>query len=282
MSAINLNYNQEYVNSYIDNNTIIIEDKTSGKIIYRFPVLKGFEISADIPDNDSRREYIVTPYKINNPKYVPKGYSNLKITASGMWQAEKDGVKIVYVDTTILKPKDFFYSTLGNFQIKEDDIPEPFWCPRFLDIYIGWARPDDIMKVVNGLDKDARLISEEEMISIFALNDFGFEFWEYIPDGVYENCFLHDTKRFGLCANYFCLDNWYIVATSRENRNVYRVLYREKTRDFNETFWYTNRAFVFSDDKKSSFHIFPVLDKNCENKEFNENDVSKSMILKPI
>lgn len=265
MSAINLAYKTDLVYSEVIDNTIILKRKDNNKVIYKFPVPKRFQIVGILKgaENINIDTYIITPYKLNKPNFIPEGYANLRLGSDGLWHMDngKHGLDgdlnerkvIAYIDTTLLSPKDFDYPTIGNFKIAKDDIPSPFWMPKFSG---GWKKTSDIQKDVKKFAKHARLIYEEELISVFALNDLGFEFCENISNDICET----NLKYFRIGMHEFCLDNWEIIAASRANRNLYRIIYKEKDRMRYEKYWYSNRAFVHNDDKEYPFHIFPVLD----------------------
>lgn len=265
MTAINFAYKADLTYSEVIDNTIILKKKEDNEVICKFPIPKKFQISAILNGHESENidTYIITPYKLNKPKFMPRGYGNLSVGLDGLWHMDRgkmteDGSReeIVYIDTTILSEEDFEYSTIGKFKIREDEIPSPFWVRKFCG---GWKKTSDIQKDVKEFDKKARLIYEEELISIFALNDVGFEFYEHLSDDMYEY-FRGNLKYFCIGANELCLDNWEMVVASRENRNLYRLLYREKSRMFYEQYWYRNRGFMHGEEKKQAFHIFPVLD----------------------
>lgn len=269
MSVINFNYNSDLVYSTLVDDTIILKNKENDEIVYKFPITKKFEI---IGMNDywgeNRPNFVITPYKLDKPKFIPEGYKNLKLANCGLWQAtNEERVVITYIDTTLLSEKDFEYSTLGKFKINNDEIPEPFWIPHYNDLSHGWREKEVILKQVRQFHKNARLITEEELISIFSLNSLGFEFWECLSKDIYENSFLKDVEKYCLCANELCMDNWDIVVSSRENRNVYKLISKQKFRDCHEYFWYKNQCFTAIEGKQSPFHIFPVLDSGSNLKE---------------
>lgn len=268
MSAINLAYNSDSVYSEIVDNEIILKSKEGGELVYKFPLPKNFQIvETNYFYGDNYPSYIMTPYQLHKPNYIPTGYKNLKIGVDGLYHVDNGKVSMAYIDTTILTEKNFEYSTLGKFKVNNDGIPNPFWCTLARDCYKGWQRPDNILKTVKDFDKNARLIYEEELISIFALNDFGFEFWEHLPEDIYEESFFKDTSKYFLCVQDFWFDNWDIVVSSRENRNIYRKVFREKVRLCYEHFWYRNTSFTNNDTEKSDFYIFPVLDDKKSSKE---------------
>lgn len=265
MSAINLTYNKNLIYPTLINNTITLKNIIDDKIVYKFPIPKNFQIvGQSLKQGNNRPTYIITPYKLNYPKFVPNGFGNLHLGSEGLWEALKDnGESITYIDTSILSTEDFKYSTLGKFKMPKTGIPIPFWVTSFSsDSFYYIKNISDIQGKVNEFHNDARLITEEELISIFALNDFGFEFWEVLPENIYEDSFMKETEKYMLCANNLCLDNWDIVVASMENRNVYRSIYREKTRMSYEKFWYRNTAVTFNNQEQNRFHTFAVFDNN--------------------
>ena len=261
MSAINLNYNKEKIKSDIIDNTIVLIEKDTNKVVYKFPLPKGFSILGIINhfQVEDRLTYVITPYKIEPPKYIPEGYGDLRLETYGLWSASNGKNRITYIDTSFLTPKDYEYPTIGKFQIKDDEIPPSFWMPDAGEHYVGWSKPQDIYKVVKDFYPKARLINEEELLSIYALSDYGFEFWEHIPDDIYDTNFMKNPSKYILCANEFFLDNWDIVAASRENRNILREIIRVKARCC-EQLWYRNTTLQERMDKKTAIYIFPVLE----------------------
>jgi hypothetical protein len=285
MSAINLACNTNLVYSEVNNNTIFIKNNDDNKIVFTFPIPKNFQISG-IANYGGRPCYVITPYKLNYPKFIPEGYGELEITPCGLWCATKNGSHITYIDTSILSAKDFDYVTLGKFKIEDSEIPKPFWCPRFLDdnVYGGWIKPSDINKIVNRFrdecNKNARLIYEEELLSIFALNDYGFDFWEELPLEFENQCFFKNLPKCFLGAGCYGTDNWHIVVASRANRNLYRLILRTKDRDHESSVWYLNTSFTKPDDKVGSYHVFPVIDGNYKIEENQDYGYSRKLIKK--
>jgi len=274
MGAINLNYNSDLVYSIIENNVITLRNKDDNELVYKFPIPRNFQlIGTSYSLGENRPTYIITPYELHEPQYIPYGYKDLKLENSGLWFARNDEDKyIMYIDTSVLTEQDFEYVTLGKFNIDTKEIPKPFWVAKLNgmpDYVRAWTKPKEIQNKVEFFDKNARLINEEELISIFALSDKGFEFCECLPEGIYDNSFFRDVNRYCLYITDICMDNWDIVVTSREDRNVYRKLYREKYRDCNEYFWYKNECFTYTDisGKAKPFHVFPVLDSESKIRE---------------
>ncbi len=266
MSAINFNYNSDLIYSELVDNTIVLKNKGNNEPIYKLPIPKNFQISGiNYEWGDNRPNYVITPYKLEKPKYIPKGYKNLRLADYGLWYATNDqGTEIAYIDTSLLSEQDFEYPTLGKNKVTKNEIPEPFWIPRYNDLPDGWRKKEEIERYIKKFDEKARLLHEEELLSIFALNDLGLEFWDLLPQGIYENSFCRDLEKYCLCCNEMCMDNWDIVVATRANRQVYRLISRQKTRINYECFWYKDTAFIYTDDKKSPFHIFPVLDSKSK------------------
>lgn len=272
MSAINFSYNSELCFTSIIDNTIVLKNIINDKVIYKLPIPKNFQIvGVSYHYGENRPTYIIAPFMLKEPEFIPNDFNNLHLGVDGTWHATKkvgeSSIDMAYFDTTILTDKDFEYITLGKYQVKEENIPDPFWIPNFNDIYIGWANKNDIQNVVEAFDKKSRLITEDELLSVFAFNEFGMHFWEHLPEDIYNLSFFSDVKHFILGVNCFELDNWDIVVSSRENRNVYKLIYRESTRLFNEKYWYRSRSFIYDDDIKKSFHIFPVISEKTYKKD---------------
>lgn len=269
MSAISLSYKGDLAYAKVIDNTLILRKNENDEVIIKFPIPKPFRLSGIIKGYGGEKNMytcIMTPYELKKPKFIPKGYQNLRLDINGTWTMDNgrenaDGEldTISYIDTTILSAKHFEYPTIGKFKIREDEIPAPFWVRNFTG---PWRRISDIQKDVKEFDKNARLIHEEELISIFAYNDFGMEWTEHISDNV--DKYLSDRshlKYFVLGDYQLDLDNWDMVAASREDRSLYKFLYKGESRMLNEKFWYRNKTYMCSEyENVYAFHVFPVLD----------------------
>lgn len=261
MGAINFCYNKNLVYSKVINNEIILYE--NNKIIYKLPIPKNFHIMGiNYSFADNYETYVITPYMVAKPKNLSEEFKNLHIGIDGLWKADYKSLRLTYIDTSILSKKDYEYTTNGKFEINEDKIPKPFWIPEFRYWSNRWGKLSDIPEELEKFGPNARIITEEELTSIFAINDYGFEFWEHIPENIYEESFFKEPEKYCLVANDTCLDNWFILASSKENRKLYRLLFREKTRDFNEFFWYRNISTAsLSEERPNAFHILPVIEQ---------------------
>lgn len=274
MGAINLLYKQDLVYYQIIDNTIILKNKDDDSIVYTLPIPKNFNI-CNIDTFANKSCITIIPYKLNKPSYFPKQMKNVHINRVGLYCGtyESKGfgnVHMTYIDTSLLNEQSYYYATNGKFKITESDIPDPFWLPHHSDIYVGWKKPSDISEIVNSLSSDARLINEEELVSIYALNSLGLEFEEYITLEMITKSFNKQspTKKYVLRFTSVELDNWYIAARSRENRDVLRLLRSEESVIlYNEIIRYENTSFTRPDDKNTSFKILPVLDNKVKEKQ---------------
>lgn len=264
MSAINLCYNSDLVDEIIVDNVIILKNRFDGKIIYKFPIPKNFKIDEKIYWEGSNRPcYVMTPYKLNQPNYIPEGYTNLCFGLDGLWHVNNGKRDLAYIDTTLLSEESYEYSTLGKFKITSDEIPKPFWIPTLSSLdccyYVNNSiYSSNISKALKQYDESVRILYEEELASVFALNDLGFKFFEHLPENIYRDCFFKYPERYYLCVNEFCLDNWDIVVASRENRNAYKMVFREKERNWNESYWYRSKEYINMD----RVHIWPVFENS--------------------
>lgn len=267
MTAINFSFNKEKIYYKLIDNTIFLYDKKTNKIVYTFPFPKGYNIMG-MTNNYLSNEYktfIITPYIIQKPKIQDPEITNLHIGIDGAWHAEYLGFPISYIDTSFLKPEDYEYTTLGNYKVSGKDIPSPFWMVEMLYWPEGWHRFSNLNQYISSkLEKygpNARSITEDELIALYATNDYKMEFWENMPENIYD--FFEEPDKYYLNANITGMDNWDIVCTSKECKELYRIIYREQTRDFHEKFWYRNKSTAeLSQDgeKQNSFHMVPIID----------------------
>lgn len=277
MSALNLIIDERKVSYDIKNNVIIL--KKNNNIVFELPIPNGYHlISTKSYECDERYEtyFIITPYKLLPPTFIPEGYGNPEINISGMWVVSElyksqhtwPIRQFIYMDTSLLKPLDFIEPFENNFKICSEDIPKSFWFSNQYREFIGrfdikssWERikPRDIQKYIQLFEPRSRLISEYECMSIIAYNNW--RTLEKVNTDLYPDAFYQENGEFMLVANDICIENWDKVVASNENPNVYRLII-EKEHNINSCL--RNRAFTCSDDKLAANFIIPVIDEESE------------------
>ena len=201
--------------------------------------------------------YIISSFKINKPKFIPEGYSNLKLDMCGHYRVDNGKDIYSYIDTTILSVDDYNFFSDGRYEIRKEDIPEPFWVLNIECTHNGfWKLGADINKMVKEHDKNAELITEEELASIFALN-FSEKALLHINDDMKEE-FIKKRPDVLLNVCWFGYDNWSIAVRSKENRNVNRLMYLDSFRS-GANFYYENDSFYYNSDEYKPFDVYPVL-----------------------
>lgn len=268
MGAINVSYNSDMIYDNVIDNTIILKNKETKETVYTLPIPKNFQIvGKEYYEGENRPCYVITPYKLNQPKFIPIGYRNLCLGMNGLWMVDNGKRWLSYIDTTILSEKDYEYPTLGSFKISKEEIPEPFWIPELHPLECctktsDYICPSKISALMKQYGEDVRLIYEEELVSIFALSKFGTQFSEVLPENMYTDYFFRNPKQYYTCLQDICLDNWDLLVASREDRNAYKMIYSEATRDWNEEYWFRVKNYTNTD----RVHIWPVF----ENPEIKE------------
>lgn len=265
MGVINLSYNKNLVDVLINQDSIIIKDKNKNLVLYCFPFPKDFSFLgiSNIYYGKDKPTIVIAPYKLEYPKYIPEGYGNLQLSPCGLYSVEKENEKeknLYYIDTSFLTSKDFEFPSSGKFKILEKDIPASFWvsAPGFGK----GCKASKIEDKVKEFDSNARLIYEEEVMCIFALQDYKSHFMENISKDTYFS--MHQPPKFVVQMGSYSLDFLTIIALSRENRKIYREMQHYWNREFvYNPIWYINRSFTESDrdnDSLNNIYIYSVLE----------------------
>lgn len=277
MSAINLYINEEKVSYEIRQDVIVIKEK--GNIIFEVPIPKCYHLLGILDDGNNKKGIVIAPYELKKPNYIPDGYGNLHLTASGCWRVERNNddfyIKrnLDYVDTTLLKPEHYLEVSDGQFQISQEEIPNSFWyssqhrdlMSSILDdsYAIAGIEINKIPEYLKGFDPRCHLITEEECMSLFAFNeatDFCFKGYTKLT-GIEPK--YDSIPKFILGANEYYIENWYKIVLSREDRSAYKQLINKLA---SKT--YRNRPIPSSipDDFRYAHFVLPVIDEEAGKK----------------
>lgn len=280
MSAINLMIDEKKISYDIINNVIIL--KKNNRIVFKLPIPNGYYLIATRSQRSAawdEKIFIITPYKLLPPTFIPYGYGNLEISVSGMWTVEEDSKvqnscerrKLYYLDTSLLNISDFIKAFDNNIKISNEDIPKSFWFSDqyrdLLEVFnipnsMDRIKPKYIPEYIEKFDARARLISEYECMSIIAFNDK--LVWNEINVDLYPDAFYQDNGEFMLVANNVCIENFDKVVASNENPKVYRSIIEK---EHNRRTYLRNCAFTAPDDKlsvNSAHFVIPVIDEESE------------------
>lgn len=282
MSAINLLINEKIISYEIQNNGIIL--KKNNNTIYEFPIPEGYYLAGTIDYEEIReikeKRFIITKNYPVKPSSIPVGFENLQISIDGTWCAEgafdsriqrKGGRKrIKYIDTSSLTLDDFDYVYYENERARflfENGfkIPDSFWISSdYHSDYYNMSRAiRDIPNYMKDFDYRARLIKEDECMSLIAL-DFSMKL-TLVVKNLYNVCGYCGMvpHELGIDTPGSVPDNWPIVSTSIENQNVYRLLWPQLV-DLSHNPFYSNYAVDVSYDKPEPYLLFPVIDDTKE------------------
>lgn len=261
MGVIALSFNKKLVNVYRDDRNVLVHDKETNSLIFTLPIPKGFSFLGqnDTYYGDDHSIFIFAPYCLEYPKYLPNGYENVQLLPCGLYSATKinENKEIIYIDTSFLKSEDYDYVSQGKFKITEKEIPASFWvsAPGFGK----GCKANQIEEKVKEFDVNARLIYEEELMSIFSLQDYKTSFLEHISEQTYFS--MRQIPKFVVQIGSYSLDNLINVACSRENRKVYREITHYW--NFSYSHWYDNTAFIESDKEENilnPIYVYSVLE----------------------
>ena len=84
-----------------------------------------------------------------------------------------------------------------------------------------------------------------------------------------EECLFAHPEQYHIVAQNLCLDNWHLIVASREDRNKYKMIRRDRTRWFNEALWFQSFNYINTD----RVHIWPVF----ENPKIKEKQKTQSI-----
>lgn len=271
MATITLSYNRNLVDAFVTQDSIIIKNKGKNESIYKLPFPKDYSFLGMIDTHYGKDKptIILAPYKLEYPRYIPEGYGNVQMSISGFYSAEKESEEektIYYIDTSFLTSKDFDYTSLGKFKITDKEIPSSFWVSA-----PGpgkGCRASKIEEKVKEFNSNARLIYEEELMCIFALQDYKSSFMEHIAKETYFSMRTGQLPKFTVQMGHYSLDVLTIIAASRENRKLYREMQHFHIRDsVYKPLWYINRSFTESDkeaDYLNHIYIYSVLENKTK------------------
>lgn len=271
MATISLSYDKNLVDAFIDQDNIIVKDKGKNEVIYKVPFPKDYSFLGitDTRYGKDRPTILLAPYKLEYPRYIPSGYGNVQLLGCGLYGAKKENEKdkdIYYIDTSFLTSKDFEYPSRGKFKINDDEIPPSFWVSA-----PGpgkGCKASKIEEKVKEFNPDARLIYEEELMSIFAFQDYKCSFMEGVSKETYFSMHTGHLPKFVMeMGNGYSLDNLTIITASRENRKLYREMQHFVLMDSRvsiyKPFWYINRSFTQVDKEEgilNPIYIYSVLE----------------------
>lgn len=261
-----LSFNKDLCYSQIKDKVITIYNKDDNSLIFTFPLPKENFIAGAVEYFYTYNyvEYIITPFKPNKPKFVPEGCSNPKLSSNGLYKTNNKKYNFYYIDTSILSLDNYEFAMDGKFKISKDEIPEPFWIVSTQDTHVGfWRNTSEIETIVKSFDENSALVTEEEMASIFALNNYDKSIY-YVNDEMAE-ILRKNIEKVRIDFGGFGFDNYDLVVRSRENRKVYKLMIHDFIR-LNADLYYHNKAFHYNENENKPFDVYSVLHENKNDK----------------
>lgn len=236
----------------------VITFRENGTIAYKFPIPKGYKlVYVDEKQNTDYYYFIISKNKLDPPKYIPEGYTNLTMSPEGLYKVERESSKypiinkkgentyittpkrvLYYMDTSIITPNDLMMACNNIHKISEDEMPQNFWFSnQYRDFHNVFEhithRSDgnewyegcynyDIPNYIQKFDPNFRLINEYELLTIDAYNGHGKLRSLLFDNDLYEKyCTFSEDCKVHISSVYIELDNWWKVVSSMENPNIY-------------------------------------------------------------
>lgn len=268
-----------YEDYEIRNNIIIF--KENGKITYEFPIPKNYTLIGIIENFHFPRLFMFSEYKLEPPKVIPKGYTNLKLSSYGLYKVEseepflysngniKSKRELYYMDTSYITTDDFNLACNGHYTISKKDIPKNFWFSiQFRDLInenckiIGWrdwSCSKDIIPYVKEFDERARLINEYEFISILSYNRHGKPHRFLMDDDIYEKYCA--TNKIFLGGAWVDIENFFQMVSSMENPEVYLCVRGENNIDNVTCTYESHSCYKVADEAYPWFGISIIEDQ---------------------
>lgn len=268
------------------NNTIAF--KENGNVVYEFPIPRGYYLIGMIENFSNGKLFMFSKNKIERPKSIPSGYTNLTLSSYGLYKVESEESflytndskiqskrELYYMDTSHITPHDFKLACNGCYSVNEDDIPKNFWFStqfrdlvnEYLETPLGkwrdWIMYKDINPYLNAFDLRARVINEYEFISILAYNQYGKYNDILLEEGSeFERLMYTDKVIFG--GAWVNVENFFKIVTSVENKDIFLCVNAEKR--IEEPFCnYISHPIYIKDDQPYPWFAIPVIEEYDSN-----------------